>query len=344
MQLTMHSSRLATPSLMAFAVMVASACSDAVGPSVTDSANGDVSFGREKAPPSFANPIAASAFYVAPGSKARTTADAWRSTRPDDAAQMDKIAAQPQARWFGNWNADVRADVSNAVSSAIAANGLPVLVAYNIPLRDCGSYSAGGAGTPEAYRSWISAYAAGLGGRRAVVILEPDALGGIGCLSADDQRARLDLLRFAVKTLSANGALVYLDAGNHLWQSVGTIASRLLSAGIEYASGFALNVSNFFRTADETSYGNAISARVGGKHYIVDTSRNGLGPTADAQWCNPEGRALGERPTTATGNALVDAYLWVKLPGESDGNCNGNPKSGTWMPEYALGLAKRAAY
>lgn len=46
-------------------------------------------------------------------------------------------------------------------------------------------------------------------------------------------------------------------------------------------------------------------------------------------------------PTTATGNRLVDAYLWIKAPGESDGSCNGAPAAGIWMPEYALGLALR---
>jgi endoglucanase len=74
----------------------------------------------------------------------------------------------------------------------------------------------------------------------------------------------------------------------------------------------------------------------------VDTGRNGLGP--HGEWCNPPGRALGERPTTATGHALADAFLWVKSPGESDGPCNGSARSGEWMPEYALGLAQRAAY
>ena len=77
---------------------------------------------------------------------------------------------------------------------------------------------------------------------------------------------------------------------------------------------------------------------------VGDTSRNGLGPTADNQWCNPDGRALGDRPSTQTGLAYVDAFLWVKAPGESDGACAGAPAAGTWMPEYALGLAQRAAY
>jgi hypothetical protein len=31
-------------------------------------------------------------------------------------------------------------------------------------------------------------------------------------------------------------------------------------------------------------------------------------------------------------------------PGESDGTCNGGPAAGQWWADYALGLAKRAAY
>src|SRR6267142_2855805 len=44
------------------------------------------------------------------------TADAWRTSRPADADQMDKIASQPVARWFGNWNSDILGDVAAAVS------------------------------------------------------------------------------------------------------------------------------------------------------------------------------------------------------------------------------------
>jgi endoglucanase len=83
-----------------------------------------------------------------------------------------------------------------------------------------------------------------------------------------------------------------------------------------------------------------VSARVGGKHYVIDTSRNGLGGIP-GEWCNVPGQALGQLPTTRTGRALADAYLWVKYPGESDGTCNGGPRSGQWWGEYALGLAQR---
>ena len=343
MQLTL--SRLATRSVIPFLVVTVSACTDSLAPSFSDSAGGEVpGAGNTASSAPIANPVLGRALWVPSWSRARVTASEWRATRPADAELMDRIAAQPQAQWFGNWNADIRADVDRVVAGAASAGAVPVLVAYNIPLRDCGSFSAGGAANADAYRAWIDAYAAGLAGRPALVVLEPDALAGINCLTAGDREARFGLLRYAVATLRDAGAFVYLDAGNNRWQTPSAIASRLVAAGIELATGFSLNVSNFFSTSEEVSYGKAISALVGGKHYVIDTSRNGLGATADAQWCNPEGRALGERPTSITGRDLVDAFLWVKVPGESDGSCNGYPKSGTWLPEYALGLAQRASW
>ena len=90
-------------------------------------------------------------------------------------------------------------------------------------------------------------------------------------------------------------------------------------------------------------------------HFIVDTSRNGLGPDSmqsyaaapDDQpasvisslqagnWCNPPSAGLGLKPTANTGVSLtsldsylpgnpplLDAYLWVKTPGQSDGQCD----------------------
>jgi endoglucanase len=289
------------------------------------------------------NPFARARLYVDPNSNARRQANAWRSSRPADAAQMDKIGAQPQADWFGEWSGDVRSAVSRRVATIRAARALPVLVTYYIPLRDCGGYSGGGASSPDAYRSWIRAFADGLGRGRAAVVLEPDALAGMDCLSPSDRQTRLDLLRDAVAVLASRPRTsVYLDAGHSHWHTPAAIVPRLRSAGIKAARGFSLNVSNSHPTDEQRRYGAAISKRTGGKHFLIDTSRNGLG--SSGEWCNPEGRALGKRPTARTGDPRADAYLWIKAPGESDGTCNGGPDPGLWWPEYALGLAQRAAY
>lgn len=119
------------------------------------------------------------------------------------------------------------------------------------------------------------------------------------------------------------------------------MAARLQQAGIAMADGFSLNVSNYIATADNIAYGTRLSALVNGKHFIIDTSRNGLGTAKD--WCNPRGQALGVAPTFNTGNPKVDAFLWIKQPGESDGTCQGGPTAGSWWTQMAVELSRAAS-
>jgi len=298
------------------------------------------------APVGAGNPLAAEPPYRNPDTPAQRQVRAWSSSRPADAAQIEKIASRPTATWFASgWTSDVRGDASALVSAAADQHHLPVLVDYNLPNRDCGGYSAGGASSDVAYRAWTRDLAAGIGTRPAAVILEPDALAELDCLSATDRQSWIGLLADAVAVLSAHPNIsVYIDAGNSNWQSVDTMAARLSQVNVAAARGFSLNVSNFRSTSDELAYGDQLSARLGAKHFVVDTSRNGAGPAAADQWCNPDGRALGPGPTTATGDTRADALLWIKAPGESDGTCNGGPAAGAWWADYALGLAQRAAY
>ncbi|MBI5104063.1 MAG: glycoside hydrolase family 6 protein [Solirubrobacterales bacterium] len=289
-----------------------------------------------------AQPLAGARLAVDPASAAARQAAAWRTTRPADAALLDRIATRPQAFWFGGWQADVRAAVDGVVTDAAARGEVPVLVAYNIPQRDCGLYSAGGSASAGAYGTWIRAFAAGIGGRRAVVVLEPDALAGLDCLDAAGRDRRLAVLRDAAAVFAAMPATAaYLDGGHDAWQPAATMAARLVSAGVGDLQGFALDVSNFRADAGLVAYGQAVAAAAGGKHFVLDTSRNGLGPAPGGAWCNPPGRALGAAPRVEWGTFRLDARLWVKRPGESDGTCNGGPAAGTFWPDYALGLASR---
>jgi endoglucanase len=331
---------------MATSIVIA-ACS---GDRITDPLSPDGSAEAKRLPkgktepaptaPGSTNPLIGLAFYLDPNSNARKQADAWLSSRPLDAAEMEKIAARPQARWLGSWLSDPSNEISRTLSAAAQQNAVPVLVAYNITRLNCGT---GGAQSADAYRTWISRFATAIGSARAVVILEPDALPAMGCLTASLQQERVELLSYAVRTLKAQpGVTVYVDAGHPAWQSAAEMARRLALAGIENADGFSLNVSNFVGTEANTSYGADLSTRLGGKHFVIDTGRNGLGPTSDYQWCNPSGRALGVAPGTLTAHRALDAYLWIKPPGESDGTCNGGPSAGSWWPDYALGLAQRS--
>lgn len=295
--------------------------------------------------PAAGNPLAGSLLWVDPYSNARRTADGWYGTRPDDAALMERVAAGAQADWFGDWNSDIRSAVQTRAATIRGAGALPVFVAYNIPLRDCNGFSGGGAAGADAYRTWIRAFADGLGSGPAVVILEPDALGMLDCLGAGAQTERLALLGDAVDVLAARtDAVVYLDAGHPNWHHATTISKRLEAAGVARADGFSLNVSNFVTDADNVAYGEAVSDLLGGGvRFVVDSSRNGQGVASDGEWCNPDGRGLGRLPTVDTGHDRMDGYLWVKRPGESDGTCNGGPRAGAWWAEYALGLAEGAA-
>jgi endoglucanase len=253
--------------------------------------------------------------------------------RPYDAAVMRKLAQLPQARWFtGGRPRQVRSDVRQLMDKA---NGkLPVLVAYNVPNRDCSQYSAGGARNTKSYKRWIDGFADGIGNRPAIVILEPDALADL-C-----GKRRLQNLRWATKRLARlPSTTTYVDAGHSNWQPAKRMARRLQSVG---ATHYALNVSNFQRTKDLIAYGRKLSPTM---HFVIDTSRNGRGPWhGKEEWCNPPRRGVGARPTTQTGDPLVDAFLWIKAPGESDGECadGKDPPAGQWWPQYALGLARRA--
>ncbi len=100
------------------------------------------------------------------------------------------------------------------------------------------------------------------------------------------------------------------------------------------------------------------------KHAVIDTSRNGkgsweppVGKYPDAEvWCNPPKRGLGRRPTLESGNPYVDAFLWIKIPGESDGECHRGrggpadpergltaPPAGSWFAQQARELIEFAS-
>jgi len=285
--------------------------------------------------PAPGSPLVGMRLFVDPQSKAATQAAQWRASRPADAAAMDQIGSQPIASWMTSSTPDVRASVAAIVTRAQAQGAVPVFATYNIPQRDCGS--AGG--TADSYRSWIRAFASGLSGS-SVVILEPDAIAQADCLSPAARSTRYGLMADAVQVLKAANAIVYLDGGNARWLAPEDMGQRLTQSGIAQADGFAVNVAHYLDNATNIAYGEAVSRATGGKHFVIDTGRNGRGGSG-TEWCNVPGQALGVNPSVNTGHPLVDAFLWVKQPGESDGTCNGGPPPGNWWPEYALGLVQR---
>jgi endoglucanase len=323
-----------------------------------------------------------------------------------DAALITKMETRPRAVWFNSGTpAKVRQQVQQTMVEAAAEHAVPILVAYDIPGRDCAQYSAGGALNEADYEAWISAFAQGIGNGKAIVILEPDALGNMpsDCglptsVYPFTDSERIAELQYAVGALEQGpGVSVYLDGTHSAWQSVGTITQRLLEANVQDAQGFFLNVSNYQPTDELTDYGTWISDciamvtdtsnpyydnpsacasqyypatqsdfstwglttqwyaqnmgnAVATTHFVIDTSRNGDGPNnmqayasapydqpatvlstlASGNWCNPPNSGLGLRPTADTGVPLLDAYLWVKTPGQSDGQCDSAGGARAW--------------
>ncbi|PPS84628.1 Endoglucanase E-2 [Streptomyces sp. MH60] len=291
------------------------------------------------------NPGAATRIYRHPESQVLD----WVRAHPGDPRQdviASRIAGHPAAVWFTDPAPATLTSRVRAVTSAGAAQGrVPVLVPYAIPDRDCGGHSEGGAPDLDAYDAWIDRFAAGLGSGEVIVVLEPDSVAQSACLSAAERADRFASLARAGRVMKDADprARVYFDAGHSGWHAPAEQAAWLKQAGAASAAssdGVFSNVSNFHATADEVAYDRAVLDALGGPASlgaVIDTSRNGNGAPPDGEWCDPAGRKLGRPPTLTTGMGRIDAYLWVKLPGESDG-CRGEP--GTFTPSYAYDLAR----
>ncbi|MCP3801114.1 glycoside hydrolase family 6 protein [Allokutzneria sp. A3M-2-11 16] len=256
----------------------------------------------------------------------------------------ERIARQATARWIGPGD-NTHRRVSGFVNAAYALGQLPVLVGYNIPNRDCGNHSAGGARSADEYLRWVDVVARAIGDRPALIVLEPDAVIHFECLDEAGRQERKRILTAAVATLNrfATSTWVYLDGGDGAHNPADRVATGLAESGLGTgARGFAVNVSNFNSTEDAARYGNdlkrVLSTRYGIEAgFVIDISRNGNG--SDGSWCNPGGRSLGAPPQVG-GPGGADALLWVKRPGESDGDCGvgAGTSSGAFYPELAMRL------
>ena len=226
-----------------------------------------------------------------------------------------------------------------------------------------------------------------------VVVLEPDSLANLAtnlgnpvCHAAQD--AYMLSEAYAIRTLALPNVSIYLDAAHAGWLGWDGNRSRIveifkrvmnLAGGYAKVRGFATNVSNYNTLdgrdgrklepsdpcPDEISYVHHLSDTlkrhgVPHKRFIIDTSRDGKGGLRRhwGSWCNVKGAGLGERPGL-TDELTVDAFFWIKPPGESDGvadpkaprydaNCSngdsakGAPQAGEWFESYFIDLVKNA--
>jgi endoglucanase len=277
---------------------------------------------------------------VEPNSLAARAADRLTADGDADAARAaELIAERPVALWLGDGHDDAALvdEITDYLVAAEIQDATPVFVTYAIPDRDCGNYSAGGLAADD-YPAWNQLVADTLRGHRAVVIVEPDSLGML-TRCPDLAEERIPLIRESVAAFSDAGVPAYLDGGNSNWVPAREMAERLEQAGIDRARGFYTNVASFYPVDDERAYAERVSELTGDSRYVIDVSRNGQGWRGT--WCNPEGAGLGQDPHVTGGSKGLDAFLWVKTPGISDGTCNGGPPAGEWWASFAEGLVER---
>ncbi|TLP62012.1 glycoside hydrolase family 6 protein [Microbispora triticiradicis] len=322
---------------------------------------------------------------------ARRQANIWSAQgRKADAALMRALAAVPHPVNLNMPADEAGRTVASAMRAATARHAVAVIVTDQVPRKDCSQW---GEADERAYRAWIDVVAKAIGSGRAVVVLEPNSLtripGSDSCPAGGRAAAaeRYRELGYAVNRLRRlPHTAVYLDGGIEGWPGMADIADRLLKAGVGRADGFYLNTSDYQETDRLLRYGESLSLCLYSKtkdaastcsgaelgavpagasltHFVLDTSRNGRGGWkppkgryADPEkWCNPPGLGVGPRPTTETGGELADAFLWLRAPEMSNGQCTRggpgpedpewhqvDPVGGTWWPALALDRAKNA--
>ncbi|KAF7166839.1 hypothetical protein CNMCM5623_000318 [Aspergillus felis] len=293
----------------------------------------------------------------------------------DIKAQNDAGASPPIAGIF------VVYDLPDRDCAALASNGELVI-------------ADGGVEKYKAYIDSICEYIDNYSDTQIILVIEPDSLANLvtnmavpKCANAHD--AYLECTNYALTKLSAPNVAMYLDAGHAGWlgwpANIGPAAELYASVYKNASSsasvrGLVTNVANYNAfvaptcpsytqgnaVCDEKSYINNFAPQLASAgfdaHFIVDTGRNGKQPTGQlawGDWCNVIGTGFGARPTTDTGDKLVDAFVWVKPGGESDGTSDTSaerydahcgledalkpaPEAGTWFQAYFEQLLRSA--
>jgi endoglucanase len=297
------------------------------------------------------NPLAGVRFFVDRDSPSWHQWQAYeRSGQHDKADLIWKIAREPKALWLGRFTRpNFHVKVRRLIDAAKADGSVPIFTVLRAQSTGCGPHYMGGGPAEDARtRDWYEDLARAIGTDRVVIAFEPDSLGTIDCHARSRRDDRIRLLHYGVDQLSGNpNATIYIEAGASDWESARRTAKLLRLVGVAKVRGFMLNATHYDWTGANIRHGLEISRLTGGKHFIINTAENGRGPIHErlpngrrlTVWCNPPRRGLGPAPTTDTGDAMVDAYLWVNRPGYAQ-SCQHRPIA--WYPPRALSYAKYA--
>jgi len=253
-----------------------------------------------------------------------------------------------------------------------------------IPTRDCNSLaSAGGASSLETYKGYVDDISNTISqypNTKVVMVVEPDTLGNLVTGSSEACKTvhtlHKNALSYAVDIFgNMENVSVYLDAAHGKWLSgVADKAAKVIKEVLDNAPngkirGLSTNISNYQPVYSEYKYHEKLNGEleklgITGMRFIVDTGRNGVDITEafniNQTWCNFIGTGFGERPR---GNPdpinmpLLDAYMWLKTPGEADGSDTGSradpvcaredslpgsPDAGQWFHDYFVQLLENA--
>ncbi|CAE6502751.1 unnamed protein product [Rhizoctonia solani] len=250
------------------------------------------------------------------------------------------------------------------------------LVVYNLPDRDCsakasdGEFHLNNAGESR-YEAYIKSVASQLQRYPDVSVaisLEPDSIGNLvtnlavpKCGNAAPAHKRL--LGLAVALLQFPNVSLYLDGAHAGWlgwpdnlaPTAAALGEIIKNAKTHNANatvrGLVTNVSNYNglgnqeqQGRDELKYINDLAPLLTAAgypaHFIVDQGRSGNQVAArdGGDWCNFKYAGFGPRPSTTTPSPLVDAIVWVKPGGESDGT------SDTSSPRYDTACTAATSY
>ncbi|KAF0716439.1 Aste57867_2863 [Aphanomyces stellatus] len=274
---------------------------------------------------------------LCPGLKPSNFAQA-KQDYPDIAYAIEAVESKPIATWYTD-RSDYLTEAATTLAACSQSNGLfnslPVFVVYGLPKKDCsGTFSSGGVNqNAYDYARFVAQLAGLVGKQNALYVLEPDAIGLLA--EGPDQcgwaNNYLPNLKTAVQTLTQNNpsAQLYLDVGWWILNNATRLASLVpildtlsLAGPIK---GIVINTSNYRSNAELLTWCQAFVNATAGRNMkcIFDTSRNYHGASPSDEWCNAKAAGIGLPPTDQTGSSLVDYYLWLKTPGQSDGTCAG---------------------
>jgi endoglucanase len=295
------------------------------------------------------NPLAGMRWGVYTGAADNSVYPYYDRATGRDRRLLGKIALRPLMFSFGAWYPVDQAEQAAQQFIATTTGGDPAVLSQIAVFRmdpwegeACpGSWSSG---DQASYRAWVDQFAAGIGGSRVALVLQPDLPFAVCARSPIPYQ----LVRYAARVFSAlPHTTVYIDAGARYWPMPFSAAPQMLErAGIRYARGFALNSTEYDSTAAEVEYGARIARALAaagypGKHFVLNTAENGApflngqypgGNPANPRVCSgPHDRlcaTLGIPPTTQVASRrwglsgsdrglaarYADAYVWVGRP------------------------------